>query len=69
MTGQEILEYFQNTARTHHLDKYVKLQKKVIGAKWNEERGEWLLTVEDVATGRFIEDNAHFLINGSGFLK
>ena len=69
VTGQEILEYLQDTAKQHDLEKYVRLCHKVTGATWDEDQGEWMVRVEDSVTGQVFEDHAHFLINGSGFLK
>ncbi|RKK23890.1 putative sterigmatocystin biosynthesis monooxygenase stcW [Fusarium oxysporum] len=68
-TGPEILKYFQDTAKKHDLEKYVKLRHKVVGAVWNEEHGAWSVDVQNEATGEVFKDRAEFLINASGFLN
>ncbi|RKK21580.1 hypothetical protein BFJ66_g17516 [Fusarium oxysporum f. sp. cepae] len=68
-TGPEILRYFQDTARNHDLEKYVKLKHNVTGTVWNEEDGTWTVDVQDEATGEVFKDRGEFLINASGFLK
>ncbi|RKK07518.1 putative sterigmatocystin biosynthesis monooxygenase stcW [Fusarium oxysporum f. sp. cepae] len=68
-TGPEILRYFQDTAKNHGLEKYVKLKHKVTGTVWSEENGTWMVDVQDEATGEVFKDRGEFLINASGFLN
>lgn len=69
VTGPEILRYFQDAAKAHDLEKYVKLNKKITKAQWDESTGMWYVDVEDQISGEMTSDAAHFLINGTGFLK
>lgn len=54
---------------------YIHLRHQVIGAKWNEERSKWTVTIrkldETDTEGQAIEivDECDVLLNGGGFLK
>ncbi|EXJ60795.1 hypothetical protein A1O7_04948 [Cladophialophora yegresii CBS 114405] len=65
----EILDYFRSVAHKYELYRFIKLSHKVIEAKWNEEKGIWNITVEDLTTGNIIHDWGHFMISGSGILN
>jgi hypothetical protein len=41
------------------VEKYIKFEHKVVEAKWNEERGKWLLKVEHA--GQITEDECDVL--------
>ncbi|RFU28543.1 hypothetical protein B7463_g7793, partial [Scytalidium lignicola] len=66
-SGAEIFEYIKRTVKKWDLDRDVQLNKKVIGAYWQEDRGQWKLTVEHKGAQR--EEYADILISGQGFLK
>ncbi|KAK5049450.1 hypothetical protein LTR84_004379 [Exophiala bonariae] len=68
-SGPEILQYFRDTARTHDLEKYIKLRSEVIEARWAEDEGKWMLKIKSHSTGAIIDDWCHFLVNGGGFLN
>lgn len=69
-TAPEILAYFKNVAEKYDLLKYVRLSQRVVGAYWQEDTQEWLVSVqrgdnpEDV-----FEDRCNLLVNASGVLK
>ncbi|KAK2770186.1 hypothetical protein FQN53_005696 [Emmonsiellopsis sp. PD_33] len=63
----EILQYFKGFCEKHDLQKYVKLEHKVLSARWLEERGQYEVIVEHA--GKTFKDYAHVLINGSGMLN
>lgn len=67
--AKEIWEYFNSLAEKFDLNKYIKLQHKVVHAAWDEEKGVWQIEVLNEATGMKFTDWCHFFINGSGFLK
>ncbi|KAH0835350.1 putative sterigmatocystin biosynthesis monooxygenase stcW [Fonsecaea pedrosoi] len=67
--ASEILEYFRRLAKKYELYRFIRLSHKVIGATWNESEGTWNVTIEDLTTGRVFDDQAHFLISGSGILN
>lgn len=66
---KEIRAYLEKTAEEHGLLPYVQFGHKVTEAKWNEEEGKWFFKIENVATGKTIEDSGHFFINASGYLN
>ncbi|EME42128.1 hypothetical protein DOTSEDRAFT_89605 [Dothistroma septosporum NZE10] len=68
-TGPEILAYFKRVAEEHNLLQYVRLNRQVVGAAWDDRKQEWSVQVEDVKTGERVEDRCNFLINASGVLN
>lgn len=67
--ASEILQYFKRIARDYDLYRFIRLNHRVVGAKWDEAKGIWNVTVENTVTGEVIEDWGHFMITGSGILK
>ncbi|KEF61461.1 uncharacterized protein A1O9_03027 [Exophiala aquamarina CBS 119918] len=63
----EIQQYFMDFCEKYQLRKYIKLEHKVIGATWHEEKGQWEVKIEH--DGQILTDWAHILMNGSGFLN
>jgi len=55
------------TTKKWNLDRDVQLKTRVTGAYWQEERGQWKLTVEH--DGKEREEYADILVSGQGFLK
>lgn len=47
----------------------MKLNTKVIEARWDEARGTWALTLEDQETKGCWHDWCHVLVNGAGILN
>jgi cation diffusion facilitator CzcD-associated flavoprotein CzcO len=64
--GAEIQKYFENFADKYGLRKYMKLNTKVVEARWNEEEAIWKLKLEDQVTKEVWEDWSHILVNGTG---
>ncbi|EOO00866.1 putative 4-hydroxyacetophenone monooxygenase protein [Phaeoacremonium minimum UCRPA7] len=67
--GPEIRRYFEDFAERYGSKKYMKLNTKVIEARWDEERGIWHLLLEDQVTNEKWHDWCHSLINGTGILN
>lgn len=67
-SSKEIWQYFKDVARKFDLEKYVKFNTTVESATWNEEKGQWMLSLID-ADGKPFEDHCEVLVNGSGVLK
>ncbi|CZR63758.1 related to monooxigenase [Phialocephala subalpina] len=63
----EIHAYIKRTAEKYNLTKNVQLNSKVLETVWDDEVGKWKIKVE--INGRVEEDEAHILVNGSGFLN
>lgn len=47
----------------------MKLNTKVVEARWDEEKGLWSLTLEDQVTKGTWQDWCHVLVNGTGILN
>lgn len=56
-----------NFAEKYNLRKYVKFNHKVLGARWDEEIGQYEVKVQ--AGDTIITDWCHILINGSGLIN
>lgn len=54
-------------AEKYNLRKYVKLNHKVVSARWDEEKGQY--EVEIQKGGEMITDWCHILMNGSGLIN
>ena len=67
-SSKEIWQYFKDVATKFNLEKYVKLNTTVESATWNEEKGQWILSLTG-ADGEHYEDYCEILVNGSGVLK
>lgn len=65
-SGAEILEYFKKTVKKWNLDRDLQLNTKVVGAQWQEDLGQWKVTVEKDGARR--DEFCHVLISGQGVL-
>lgn len=63
----EILEYLKRTAAKYNLTKHFQLNTEIVETIWDEDSAKWKILLEH--NGERKEDEADFLINGSGFLK
>lgn len=62
-----IFAYFNEFAQKNDLLKYVKVSHKVVGATWNEAKGEW--TVKAEGPNGAVEKTCNVLINAGGILN
>jgi cation diffusion facilitator CzcD-associated flavoprotein CzcO len=67
--GPEILKYFENFADRYNSHRYIKLNTKVLEGRWHNDRGVWIITLEDERTKETWQDWAHIFINGTGILN
>lgn len=65
----EIQEYLSRICEEEHMMDTIKLRHKVNGAWWDEKRGLWDLSVQNLETGEEFKDYANFLVDASGILK
>lgn len=65
-SGAEIQQYFENFAKRHGSERYMKLNTKVVKAEWNTQKAVWGITLQDSRTGEQWSDWAHCLVNGAG---
>lgn len=66
-TGQDIHAYIKETAKRWDLDRDVHLNHRVVEAVWQDDVGQWKITVE--SAGQTFLEYADFLISGQGVLK
>lgn len=64
--GGEILEYWKSVARKYGVYRFTRFGMRCGGAKWDEEAGKWVVTVENVNTGERLEDECDILISCTG---
>ncbi|ERS96873.1 hypothetical protein HMPREF1624_07082 [Sporothrix schenckii ATCC 58251] len=67
--GGEIRKYFDSCIERFGTRKYIKVNTRVVEARWNEDRGIWDITLEDPKTHETWKDWSHVLINGTGILN
>ncbi|KAF7551089.1 hypothetical protein G7046_g7809 [Stylonectria norvegica] len=65
-SGADILAYIKHTVKKWNLDRDLQLNTKVIGAWWQEDRGEWKVTVEH--EGKQRDEYCNVLISAQGVL-
>ncbi|KAJ2895272.1 hypothetical protein MKZ38_006737 [Zalerion maritima] len=68
-SGSEIQQYFANFVKRHGTRKYMKLNTKLIEARWDEDKGIYYLTLEDQVNKGVWTDWCHSLVNGTGILN
>ncbi|KAF9886633.1 hypothetical protein FE257_011273 [Aspergillus nanangensis] len=66
-SGQEIHDYMKKTVKKWDLDRDVQLNTEVVGAFWEEDRGQWRLQVRK--DGVVHEEYADVLVSAQGFLN
>lgn len=64
--GAEIRDYWQGVARKYDVYKYLRLRRQVIGAAWNEEKGVWSVSVENLETGETETEEFDVVITAVG---
>lgn len=66
----EILQYFKDVAEKYDLNKYIRLNHRVVGAYWKEEDQMWHVKIQKGDDPHaIIEDKANIFVNASGVLK
>ncbi|BCS27009.1 flavin-containing monooxygenase [Aspergillus puulaauensis] len=69
-SAPEILHYFKSVAQDYGLMKYMRLNSKVVSARWDEDEQQWNLQIQKMEGSKEVfEDKAHVLVNGSGVLN
>ncbi|KIW77161.1 hypothetical protein Z517_09607 [Fonsecaea pedrosoi CBS 271.37] len=66
-TSPEIHRYFDEFAAKYDLERHIRYNSQVSGAKWNDEQGKW--AVEITQNGKVVHDACDILINASGILN
>lgn len=66
-TAGDIQDYLRKTVKKWNLDRDIRLNHRVTEAYWNENLGQWKVTV--VNEGNQRTEYADILISGQGILK
>ncbi|KAF9565887.1 FAD/NAD(P)-binding domain-containing protein [Agrocybe pediades] len=66
--AKEIHGYFKNIATKYDLEKYIKYNRRVTKAEWNNYKGQWEVQVAD-PDGNTVDDSCHILISAVGLLN
>lgn len=67
--AEEIRQYFKTIVDKYGLMKYMKLQHRVTKAQWDDERGKWVVSLENLCDGTTLHDEGDVIVNCGGFLK
>lgn len=67
--AQEIYAYFNEFMVEHDLAKYCKTNHRVVGASWNDAKGNWQVQVQDISHERIVDYECDILVNASGILN
>jgi cation diffusion facilitator CzcD-associated flavoprotein CzcO len=67
--ADEIEDYLRKICDEEGMRDKIKTSHRVSSARWNEAKGLWRLTIQNLKTGEEFEDSANFLLDGSGILK
>ncbi|KAJ4247535.1 hypothetical protein NW762_013215 [Fusarium torreyae] len=69
-SAPEILQYFKDVAEKYDLNKYIRLNHKVVGAFWDEDAQKWHVRIQRGDDPQDVfEDEAHIFVNASGVLN
>jgi cation diffusion facilitator CzcD-associated flavoprotein CzcO len=65
----EILKYWQRVADKYDIRKYMKFGHKCVEAMWNERTSKWHVKIQQLSTGKIIEDTSDVFMTGIGALN
>ena len=65
--GPTILNYLDETAREHGIDKHIRHQHRVVAASWSTPDARWTVTVERGPQQERVEFTCNFLFMCSGY--
>ncbi|CAK3851030.1 sterigmatocystin biosynthesis monooxygenase stcW [Lecanosticta acicola] len=65
----DIWKYLDKVCNTFDLRKYMTFNTEVVGAYWNDDRGQWTVKLRNNKSGEEIEDHCHLLLHGTGILN
>ncbi|KAF3490682.1 sterigmatocystin biosynthesis monooxygenase StcW [Arthroderma uncinatum] len=68
----DVWAYLDRVCKVFGLRKYMTFNTRVTGAYWEEDRGQWRVTLSQTGpdgTQKDIEESCHVLLNASGFLN
>lgn len=65
----EIFNYFDTFSKKYNLRRYAKTRHQVVGATWNQDKGGYDVTIEDLTSGDKFTDWCDILVNAGGILN
>jgi cation diffusion facilitator CzcD-associated flavoprotein CzcO len=68
-SSREIFQYFKDFATKYRLHDYIQTLHQVNGAKWDDSKGCWNVTIRNLSTGQDIQESCDILINAGGILN
>lgn len=68
-SGGEILEYWKGIVKKYDVRKYMKLNHKIVEARFDDSLSKWHVTVENCVTGESIRDTCDVLYACIGALN
>ncbi|KAH8695334.1 hypothetical protein BGW36DRAFT_429212 [Talaromyces proteolyticus] len=66
-SSDEIQQYMLDFCAKYDLEKYIRLNKRVVSAVWSEDQGQWTIQIEDDCGISY--DHCDVLINGTGVVN
>src|SRR5258706_2154814 len=84
VSAPEILKYMEDVAEKYNLNQYITTCRKVVGARWSEDKQKWLVSskqtdgrrnvvsshgITDGEVGDEIVEECDIFINASGFFN
>jgi cation diffusion facilitator CzcD-associated flavoprotein CzcO len=67
--SEEIQRYLCGVCQEEKMMDIIKTQHKVVGARWDEDEGLWNVRIQNLTSGEHFQDQANFVVDGSGILK
>ncbi|KAI9039003.1 flavin-containing monooxygenase [Aspergillus affinis] len=67
--SSEIRSYFAGFAKKYDLGRYIRTSHLVTETQWDAEKGQWIVQVQDFATGQTASDWCHILVHATGYLN
>lgn len=68
-SSADIFRYLNRVVSCFDLRKYMRFNHVIKACKWNEEKGQWNVTILDHATGKTIDEECDVLIGANGLLN
>ncbi|OAP58404.1 hypothetical protein AYL99_07494 [Fonsecaea erecta] len=65
----EIFDYFKGIVVKYGLEKYIKLRHRVDHAEWDDDEGQWHITLTDLDSGNQFTESCDIFINAGGPLN
>ncbi|GJC83350.1 FAD-containing monooxygenase EthA [Colletotrichum liriopes] len=64
MKGEPIATYIKDAAKTHGIDKHIRLRHKILASNWDSDESQWTITADTPAGQKQIKAKFLFLCSG-----